>query len=97
MCVCVCTCARMCFSHTCTRETKKVDQPHTRFPEHLASLEPFLLQSAMGTQVYQTENDPEENKGIRLKNSHSIVWASQSPSILSGPASPLILSQQLLP
>lgn len=86
----------VCFSHTCTRETKTVDQPHTRFPEHLASLEPFLLQSTMGTQVYQTENGP-ENKGIRLKNSHRIVWASQSPSILSGPASPLILSQQQLP
>jgi hypothetical protein len=42
------------------------EQPHTRFHEHLASLEPFLLQSAMGTQVYQIENDPEESKG----NSH---------------------------
>lgn len=61
------------FAHT--RESKRVGQTHTRFLEHLASLEPFPLQSAMGTQVYQTENGPEENKRIWFKNSHSIIWA----------------------
>ncbi|GAB1286790.1 Creatine kinase [Apodemus speciosus] len=59
-----------------TKESKEtVDQPHTRFLEHLASLEPFLLRSAKGTQAYQTENGPEENKGSRLEESHSTIWA----------------------
>lgn len=45
-----------------TGDKRGEEQPHTRFHEHLASLEPFLLQSVMGTQAYQIESGPEESK-----------------------------------
>lgn len=58
------------------------EQPHTKFHEHLASLEPFLLQSAMGTQAYQTESGPGKSNGTWVKNLHGGPWASQSPCLI---------------
>lgn len=68
------------------------EQPHTRFHEHPASLEPFLLLSAMGTQAYQIGSGPGKSKATGFKNHHG-----GGPWACLASASPLALYPSTLP